>query len=434
MSPSATNGERKSVEALAEEFLDRKRRGEPTTVEDYAQAHPELADEILAFFPALLTMETLGGDASSRTSAITSVAESPVGGGTPPVRLGEYRILREIGRGGMGVVYEAEQESLGRRVALKVLPGCLLADAKQVRRFQREARSAARLHHTNIVPVFGVGEHDGTHFYVMQFIEGQGLDVILEELRQLRTARSHQAAGPGTVRQTPEGPEAADRASVTGPGPVRRRSRRRPADRPRRRTDAVRRVPGAPRSRAPAVGIGDAEPGDPIQHLPAFRDRPQLRRGRGADRRPGCRCPGLCARARASSIATSSRRTCSWIETATSGSPTSAWPRPPTADDVTHTGDIVGTVRYMAPERFSGFADARSDLYALGLTLYELLALRPAFQERDRASLIHQVTHEDPPRLRKLNSRVPLDLETIVHKAMAREPGRAVRDSRRPGR
>ncbi len=97
----------------------------------------------------------------------------------------------------MGVVYEAEQESLGRRVALKVLPAHLLTDAQQVRRFEREARSAARLHHTNIVPVFGVGRHDGTHFYVMQFIQGQGLDVVLQELKQLRQARSEKAGGPG---------------------------------------------------------------------------------------------------------------------------------------------------------------------------------------------------------------------------------------------
>ena len=105
-------------------------------------------------------------------------------------------------------------------------------------------------------------------------------------------------------------------------------------------------------------------------------------------------------------------------------------------DDLTHTGDIVGTVRYMAPERFHGESDARSDLYALGLTLYELLALRPAFDESDRASLMRQVTQEDPPRLRRLNGRVPLDLETIIHKAIAREPGQryasAERDGRRP--
>src|SRR5262249_39756338 len=92
------------------------------------------------------------------------------------------------------------------------------------------------------------------------------------------------------------------------------------------------------------------------------------------------------------------------------------------AEDLTHTGDVVGTLRYMAPERFQGEGDARADIYALGLTLYELLALRPAYAEPDRTKLIHQVTQEEPPRLRRLNRHVPADLETIVHKAMAREP------------
>src|SRR5438132_1170283 len=96
-----------------------------------------------------------------------------------PRQVDDFRILRLLGRGGMGVVYEAEQVSLGRHVAVKLLPRTFLADDKMRRRFDREARAAARLHHTNIVPVFGVGEHDGQPFYVMQLIEGRGLDRII---------------------------------------------------------------------------------------------------------------------------------------------------------------------------------------------------------------------------------------------------------------
>src|SRR5262249_42151076 len=109
-------------------------------------------------------------------------------------------ILREVGRGGMGIVYEAEQESLGRRVALKVLPSHSLLDPKHQRRFQREARAAARMHHTNIVPVYGVGEQDGMFYYVMQFIHGLGPDEVLGELRRLRHGRTQtqgKAATPG---------------------------------------------------------------------------------------------------------------------------------------------------------------------------------------------------------------------------------------------
>ena len=131
--------------------------------------------------------------------------------GPVPERLGDYRIIREVGRGGMGVVYEAEQESLGRRVALKVLATSALLDPQRVARFHREAKAAARLHHTNIVPVFGVGESQGIHYYVMQFIAGAGLDAVLEDVRRLqdgddgrrrRSARSSPAR-PDACRPRP---------------------------------------------------------------------------------------------------------------------------------------------------------------------------------------------------------------------------------------
>src|SRR5262249_24447124 len=123
----------------------------------------------------------------------------------PLQQLGDYQILREIGRGGMGVVYEAQQLSLARHVAIKVLPSHALLDPRQLGRFQREARSAARLHHTNIVPVFGVGEQDGLHYYVMQFIRGLGLDLVLDELRRLRQPRGKQAP---TLAEAPPRPTA----------------------------------------------------------------------------------------------------------------------------------------------------------------------------------------------------------------------------------
>src|SRR5262245_17528114 len=110
----------------------------------------------------------------------------------------------------MGVVYEAEQESLGRRVALKVLPVEVLGNSAQIQRFQREARAAARLHHTNIVPVFGVGEENGTHYYAMQYIEGCPLDEVLAELRRLRDEPNGAAAAPEMVVGPPGQPASAD--------------------------------------------------------------------------------------------------------------------------------------------------------------------------------------------------------------------------------
>src|SRR5262245_14762510 len=163
-----SSSERNPVEELAEEFSARKRRGERPTLEEYAARYPHLAAEIRDLFPALLMMEDFGDDLGSHPGPAPGEA-SPVAG-PELVRLGDYLILQEIGRGGMGIVYEAEQESLGRHVALKVLPSQALLDPKQVQRFQREARAAARLHHTNIVPVYGVGEEGGLPYYVMQFI------------------------------------------------------------------------------------------------------------------------------------------------------------------------------------------------------------------------------------------------------------------------
>ncbi len=180
--------QRDPIEALAEDFMERKRRGEQPTLEEYIAKHPELEDEIRELFPALMMMENLGVASSSMTGSIAG--SGGLARGPQVKKLGDYRILREIGRGGMGVVFEAEQESLGRRVALKVLSSSAIVDQKQIRRFEREARSAARLHHTNIVPVFGVGHEGGHHYYVMQFIQGHSLDVVLEELRKLKKARS----------------------------------------------------------------------------------------------------------------------------------------------------------------------------------------------------------------------------------------------------
>src|SRR5713226_2250520 len=106
------------------------------------------------------------------------------------LRLGDFEIIREIGRGGMGVVYEALQVSLNRKVALKVLSGGLGLTPKAVQRFRREAEAAAKLHHTNIVPVYATGEENGTHFYAMELIDGPSLDHVIRQLRQAQDGKA----------------------------------------------------------------------------------------------------------------------------------------------------------------------------------------------------------------------------------------------------
>ncbi len=418
---NTSSDERNPVELLAEEFLDRKRRGEHPTLREYVERYPDLADEIRDLFPALLMMEDLGESSGATTGSLA--ADNGAAVGTRFERLGDYRILREIGRGGMGVVYEAEQESLGRRVALKVLSAGSLLDPKQVRRFEREAKAAARLHHTNIVPVFGVGRHDGHHYFVMQFIAGLGLDVVLDDLRRLRTGNS--GASPAA-----EPAPAANRvAGLTGVNVARSLiTGRFDAEAPVADGCLTESFEGAA-SAPPAAANGPpaaAEPSGALlpgsSELSASSDpdrqfyRSVARIGiQVAEALEYANRQGILHRDVKPSNLLLDNHGNVWV--ADFGLAKTA-----EADDLTHTGDILGTIRYMAPERFSGHCDARSDVYSLGLTLYELVALRPAYEASDRHALMERVLHEEPERLKKLAPSVPRDLETIVAKAIARDP------------
>jgi eukaryotic-like serine/threonine-protein kinase len=409
-----SSDDRNPVEFLAEEFLDRKRRGEHPTLREYVERHPDLAAEIRDLFPALLMMENLGESSGGTTGSLA--AENGAALGIRLERLGDYRILREIGRGGMGVVYEAEQESLGRRVALKVLSTGSLLDPKQVRRFEREAKAAAKLHHTNIVPVFGVGRQDGHHYFVMQFIAGLGLDVVLEDLRRLRNAKSE--ARPAT--------NASGISSLTGVDVARSLiTGRFAAEEPHADTSTTE--PGdnaesaASNGTPPDSGSSAAVlPGSSELSASSDPDR-QFYRGvtriglQVAEALEYANCQGILHRDVKPSNLLLDNHGNVWV--ADFGLAKTA-----EADDLTHTGDILGTIRYMAPERFSGCCDARSDVYSLGLTLYELVSLRPAYEASDRHALIEQVLHQDPERLKKLAPGVPRDMETIVAKATARDP------------
>src|SRR5437868_15024621 len=191
---SALQVERHPVDRLAEEFVERYRRGERPAISEYTEKYPELAGELQEIVAALVLIEEHGRAQVKPGSNAESQAQSD---SPAPVQLGDYRVLREIGRCGMGVVYEAVQESLGRHVALKVLPSHALLDGVRLKRFQHEAQAAARLHHTNIVPIFGVGTAEGVYFYAMQFIQGRGLDEVIEELRELKRA-DREGSAPAT--------------------------------------------------------------------------------------------------------------------------------------------------------------------------------------------------------------------------------------------
>ena len=209
--------DRNPFERLAEEFAERLRRGERPAITDYVALYPEHADDIRELFPEIAVVEQCKpSNDDSRPSFLTAI---PPKRGSHPEQLGDYRILRYLGAGGMGVVYEAVRESLRSNVALKVMHPKFREHEKYLQRFRTEARSAARLHHTNIVSVFDYGVHDGVCYYAMQYIAGHSLDRILSDVRQLRREKGVALAGEAASRaSTPdERPRSEQRTMPTLP-------------------------------------------------------------------------------------------------------------------------------------------------------------------------------------------------------------------------
>jgi serine/threonine protein kinase/predicted Zn-dependent protease len=421
--PAAPSEDRDPIELLADSFIARFRSGERPSIDEYALKYPELAEEIRAILPALVELELNQTPDGSVTGAMGSPLEECAG--APPRVLGDYMILREIGRGGMGVVYEAVQQSLGRHVALKVLPQQSLAGSSHLERFQLEARAAARLHHTNIVPVFGVGSQEGVHFYAMQFIQGQGLDEVFEELRRLRgsapekgeharprTAAERslsQATANGLLKGRFESARGGDRVERAAPSAA--HSQHDPAT-----TQAE--LPSPASSRSGASGNLSFSTQSELSGTQAETQyyRSVARVGlQVAEGLAHAHSLGILHRdIKPSNLLLDARGTV-WVTDF-------GLAKAEGTDGLTHTGDIVGTLRYMAPERFDGWSDPRSDVYSLGITLYELLTLQYLFQEPNRAKLIDRVMHDTPISPRKLDKKAPRDLETIILKAIAKEP------------
>jgi serine/threonine protein kinase len=406
---------------IADEFVAAFRQGQRPSVEEFAQRYPEHADEIREMLPALVLMEKAksAGDPGPQLEAKASAAAAPLS------QLGDYQILREVGRGGMGVVYEAQQLSLGRHVAIKVLPAHALLDPRQLGRFQREARSAARLHHTNIVPVFGVGEQDGLHYFVMQFIPGLGLDLVLDELRRLRLPRArptptqNDATGRVTDASRDASAVGVARALLTGefhqPEPAGALTI--PAGEPAAEADVAVSAPVRAADTSATIRLPGQSEGSALSESGSQYWQSVARIGmQVADALAHAASQGVLHRDIKPSNLLLDDTGNVWVTDF--GLAKAAGD----SDDLTHTGDVVGTLRYMAPERFNGQGDLRSDVYSLGLTLYELLTLRPAFDETDRNKLVKEVLHGEPVRPRKLNPGVPRDLETVVLKAIARDP------------
>jgi serine/threonine protein kinase len=394
--PSSDSSRDALLERLSEEFVERHRRGERPALSEYTQRHPDLAAEILDLFPALVQIEHLKPVAGDLTGAF--VPKSDPAEDHIPERLGEYRIIRQLGQGGMGVVYEAEQETLGRHVALKVLPRQALLKTTYLERFRREAKAAAKLHHTNIVPVFGVGECDGTHYYAMQFIPGEGLDKVLRDLRWLR-------ATPGAPTAAAQPSDASVAQSLLTGHFIAQAAT--PAQ-----EQSARPAASVPTASDGAYSSSTLSAGGPEAHY--FRGIARIA-VQVADALAYAHRQGILHRDIKPSNLLLDQQGTVWVTDF-------GLAKAEGADDLTQTGDIVGTIRFMAPERFDGRSLPQSDVYALGVTLYEMLTLRPAFDDTNKGRLVSKVLHEPPVSPRKLDPRIPRDLETVVLKCLAKVP------------
>ncbi len=421
---------RETVEQLAEEFVARYRRGERPPLSEYTDRYPDHAEQIRDLFPALVMMEQIAP--SSESEALSGFEAFPHRRPVElPEQIGDYRILREIGRGGMGIVYEAEQMLLGRHVALKLLRQQVFSDRTAHERFRREARAAARLHHTNIVPVFEVGREGDLAFYAMQLIQGQGLDQVIDELRRLRArdpkSDGNALAGPG--RHDAPATVSATLTPVAAWASPRQRDLSRVAESlftGRLPTEGLEFPAGAGHSPAPAApdlsrsavlpgGTHVSEVDTSGRRQPFFRSIAQIGR-QAAQGLAYAHARGIVHRDIKPSNLLLDTAGIVWITDFGLAKDDDA--------GLTATGEILGTLRYMAPERFRGEGDARADIYALGLTLYELLTLRPAYDSSDRLKVIASIKAEEPARPRLLDDRIPRDLETIVLKAIDKDPER----------
>jgi serine/threonine protein kinase len=379
------------VASVLAAYLAEFEAGRRPSREKWIEEHPEIAETLGDWFDIV----ELVHDAAK--SGHSNRAHAPAEDSLPPETvLGEYRLIREIARGGMAIVYEAEQISLGRRVALKVLSSTAALDPLQLQRFRIETHAVAQLNHPHIVPIFDVGSECGSHFYAMQYIEGPTLAELIREQRQTSEFPSGEAPrGPGPSLSQPKGAN----ENNAGSGLL-------------------------------VNGVGDGKPevlpaGPGASLTGSFQGRRAFRAFatlaiQAADALAYAHAMGILHRdIKPSNLLVDSRGNL-WVTDF-------GLARLLDEPGLTLTGDLLGTLRYMAPELVLGqrvVHDPRSDVYSLGASFYELLTKKAVFDGRNRQELLRQIAQEEPVVPRKLDPAIPRDLETIVLKAMDKEPER----------
>jgi serine/threonine protein kinase/predicted negative regulator of RcsB-dependent stress response len=386
---------------IIDEITLRLNSGEVIEIEDYVSRYPELAGVL----PGVLETLTLVRQPPERDGNDDS-DDSQVYG-----LLGDFRILRQIGRGGMGVVYEAEQISLRRRMALKVLPFAGMLDPQRLKRFKNEARAAATLDHPNIVAVHSVGEERGVHYFAMQLVEGQSLVQVIAELRKSRGLIVVDRSA--IIRSSPDSNNPSGSSNSIS-------ARNAPDSRPDR--GAINDNPAlVPEPLPPSTDTVRASQAA-ISTVPSFDSREYYR----TVARLGEQAARALDHAHQNGIVHRDVKPGNLMVDAAG----KLWvtdfglARMDSESGVTLSGDLLGTLAYMSPEQALAqrtVVDHRTDIYSLGATLYELLTLRPPYSGKDRQELLKRIAFDEPRRPRQFNRLIPPDLETIVNKAMEKD-------------
>ena len=384
-----TNAREEVLFDLIEEITNKLQAGEPVDLEVYAREHPDYAERLLKVLPSLELFADLGHSEEYTLSASHPVSDAGPLQGT----LGDYQIIREVGRGGMGMVYEATHRSLGRRAALKVVPFAVMLDQRQIQRFKNEAQAVAQLDHPHIVDVFRVGCDGGVHLYAMRFIDGRTLSEMIVALR-------HSSPRDSVVADAVETPRNQDNSTSRLPAGSEQtandgRALERPFETISEDTLLLTSfsMKASTKSRAYFRSVADLvrQVAEALEHA---HQQGVIHR----DIKPS----NLILEANGKLWVTDFGL--AHIENAAA---------------LTMTGDVVGTLRYMSPEQVKGVpVDHRTDVYSLGATLYELLTLQPAFPAHDRQALSRKIAFEDPTIPRHLDRAIPADLETIVLKLL----------------
>ncbi len=376
------------VAAGLDEYLAELQSGYRPSRSEFLARHPEIAAELAQGLDVLDLLHSAAGGLRSGRPAASSSDVLP-----PETILGDYRLIQEVGRGGMGVVYEARQLSLERRVAVKILSVAGVLDPRRVQRFRVEAQAVAQLNHPHIVPIYAVGQERGVYFYAMQYVEGCTLADILEN----QLGRRPDGGCATTLFKEDEDCAASNDLDERLKG-----------DSPDEYDSDFRLAPTEP-----LVEVTPYEGCDPFRAIA----RLGIQAAEGLEH---AHSMGVLHRDIKPSNLLLDHRGNLWITDF-------GLARFQDESGLTLTGDLIGTLRYMAPELALGRRmsfDPRSDIYALGATLYELLTKRPVFSGRDRRELLRQITQDEPVPARRIDRSIPRDLETIVMKAMAKEPER----------